>query len=108
MTEHTDRRECLWAWGETLCTYAAAEGSEYCPQHRKEAKARDGQIIAMTHEGDESASDSDYRLTIPDGGEFLTPLLLTIPLQLLAYYAALQRGCDVDKPRNLAKSVTVE
>jgi glucosamine--fructose-6-phosphate aminotransferase (isomerizing) len=74
----------------------------------EEIKARDGQIIAMTHEGDESASDSDYRLTIPDGGEFLTPLLLTIPLQLLAYYAALQRGCDVDKPRNLAKSVTVE
>jgi glucosamine--fructose-6-phosphate aminotransferase (isomerizing) len=74
----------------------------------EEIKARDGQIIALTHEGDESASDSDHRLTIPDGGEFLTPLLLTIPLQLLAYYAALQRGCDVDKPRNLAKSVTVE
>jgi glucosamine--fructose-6-phosphate aminotransferase (isomerizing) len=74
----------------------------------EEIKARDGQIIALTHEGDESASDSDNRLTIPDGGEFLTPLLLTIPLQLLAYYAALQRGCDVDKPRNLAKCVTVE
>jgi glucosamine--fructose-6-phosphate aminotransferase (isomerizing) len=74
----------------------------------EEIKARDGRVIVVVHEGDDSVSDADYRLTIPDSGEFLTPVLLAIPMQLLAYYAALQRGCDVDKPRNLAKSVTVE
>jgi glucosamine--fructose-6-phosphate aminotransferase (isomerizing) len=74
----------------------------------EEIKARDGRIVAVVNEKDQSLADTDYRLSIPDSGEFLTPLLLAIPLQLLAYYAALQRGCDVDKPRNLAKSVTVE
>jgi glucosamine--fructose-6-phosphate aminotransferase (isomerizing) len=74
----------------------------------EEIRARDGRIIAVTHDGETLGSRSDYHLTVPDAGEWLTPLLMTAPLQLLAYYAALQRGCDVDKPRNLAKSVTVE
>lgn len=74
----------------------------------EEIKAREGRAVVVVHEGDRTVSDTDDRLTIPDSSEFLTPVLLAIPLQLLAYYAALQRGCDVDKPRNLAKSVTVE
>jgi glucosamine--fructose-6-phosphate aminotransferase (isomerizing) len=74
----------------------------------QEIKARDGRVIVVTHEGENADAEADHHITVPDGGAFLTPLLLTVPLQLLAYYAALQRGCDVDKPRNLAKSVTVE
>ena len=73
----------------------------------EEIRAREGPIIAMTHSG---------RLPVPVGGAFevpasepeLDPILLNIPLQLLAYHVALKKGCDIDHPRNLAKSVTVE
>lgn len=75
----------------------------------KEVKARDAYIIGIAAEGDtELAKYVDEVLTVPQTDELLIPLLTVVPLQLLAYYAAIARGCDVDKPRNLAKSVTVE
>ena len=75
----------------------------------QEIKSRKGKIIAVVTEGDEEVKSlADHCIEIPDTQEFLTPLLTTIPLQLLSYYIALMRGCDVDQPRNLAKSVTVE
>ena len=75
----------------------------------KEVKARDGLVVAVATEGDrELASQVDDAVYIPEAPDFLTPFLSVIPLQLLAYYIAVQRGCDVDQPRNLAKSVTVE
>ena len=75
----------------------------------EEIKARGGPIIAIATEGDELiAEKADDVLTIPDAEEYLQPSLAVVPLQLLAYYIALMRGCDVDKPRNLAKCVTVE
>src|SRR5690606_37748794 len=75
----------------------------------EEVKAREGVVIALASEGDqEIASRVDHVLRLPTCPEFLLPLLAALPLQLLAYHIAVQRGCDVDKPRNLAKSVTVE
>jgi len=75
----------------------------------EEVKVRDGIVIAVATEGDhEIAEKADYTIYIPDADPFVTPLLSTIPLQLFAYHVAVARGCDVDKPRNLAKSVTVE
>ena len=75
----------------------------------KEVKARDGAVVAVLTEGDEdAAAQVDYPLFIPEAPELLQPLLTTVPLQLLSYHIALLRGCDVDQPRNLAKSVTVE
>ena len=75
----------------------------------KEVKARDGIVIGVATAGDtELAQEVDEVLFIPPAPAHLVPLLATIPLQLLAYHIALQRGCDVDQPRNLAKSVTVE
>ncbi|NCD08392.1 MAG: glutamine--fructose-6-phosphate transaminase (isomerizing) [Negativicutes bacterium] len=75
----------------------------------QEVKARDAVVIAIALEGDDSiAKYADHVIFIPRAEKYLTPLLSVLPLQLLAYYAALTRGCDVDKPRNLAKSVTVE
>jgi len=75
----------------------------------KEVKARDGVVLAVVTEGDtQLASQVDHVLYIPDAPENLIPLLTTVPLQLLAYHMAEMRGCDVDQPRNLAKSVTVE
>jgi glutamine---fructose-6-phosphate transaminase (isomerizing) len=75
----------------------------------QEVKARKGLIIAVVTEGDTTISKmADYTIEIPDTEEPLTPLLSVIPLQLLSYHIALMRGCDVDQPRNLAKSVTVE
>jgi glucosamine--fructose-6-phosphate aminotransferase (isomerizing) len=70
-------------------------------------------VIAVTHERDETLSQildptRDVVLTVPASHPSLTPVLLTLPLQLLAYHIAVRRGCDVDQPRNLAKSVTVE
>ena len=74
-----------------------------------EVKARDGMVAAILTEGDvELGSRVDLAAYIPQVPESLLPMVLTIPLQLLAYYVALAKGCDVDKPRNLAKSVTVE
>jgi glucosamine--fructose-6-phosphate aminotransferase (isomerizing) len=75
----------------------------------EEARARDGAIIAVTHEGnDEVPHRADRTITVPRTSDLLTPILAVVPLQLLAYHIALRRGCDVDQPRNLAKSVTVE
>ncbi len=75
----------------------------------QEVKARSGVVVAVACEGDEEvAKMADYVITIPATRELLLPLLEMIPLQLLAYHIAVRRGCDVDQPRNLAKSVTVE
>ena len=75
----------------------------------QEVKARKGVIIAIVTEGDQEVRKmADYVIEIPDTEEALVPLLATIPLQLLSYHIAIMRGCNVDQPRNLAKSVTVE
>jgi glucosamine--fructose-6-phosphate aminotransferase (isomerizing) len=75
----------------------------------QEVKARCGPVIAVTTEGDEEVSAvADDVIEVPTVPEYLQPLVTVVPLQLLAYHVALLRGCDVDKPRNLAKSVTVE
>ena len=75
----------------------------------QEVKARKGIVIAIVTKGDKEISKiADYTIEIPDTEEPLTPLLSVIPLQLLSYHIALVRGCNVDQPRNLAKSVTVE
>jgi glucosamine--fructose-6-phosphate aminotransferase (isomerizing) len=74
-----------------------------------EVKARSGKIIAIANEGDQDiAGRADHVFYLPEFDPLLTPVLLAIPLQLLAYHIAVLRGCDVDQPRNLAKSVTVE
>jgi glucosamine--fructose-6-phosphate aminotransferase (isomerizing) len=74
-----------------------------------EAKARRGRIIAVGTEGDKALAElADTVFYVPATPEYLSPLLVALPLQLLAYHIAVLRGCDVDKPRNLAKSVTVE
>lgn len=75
----------------------------------EEVRARGGRIIALAEVGDERvATKAHHVIYLPKNNTFLTPVLMTIPLQLLAYHIALQKGCDVDQPRNLAKSVTVE
>lgn len=75
----------------------------------QEVRARKGKIISVVTEGDVTVREmSDYIIEIPETEEFLVPILATIPLQLLAYHIAVMRGCNVDQPRNLAKSVTVE
>jgi glucosamine--fructose-6-phosphate aminotransferase (isomerizing) len=82
----------------------------------QEAKARGGSVIALTTEARDGGQGirelldpaQDFLITVPDSHPLLTPVLMVIPLQLLAYHIAVRRGCDVDQPRNLAKSVTVE
>ena len=79
----------------------------------QEAKARGGCVIALTDEGADGIHEllepsQDFLITIPRSHPLLTPVLMVVPLQLLAYHIAIRRGCDVDQPRNLAKSVTVE
>jgi glutamine---fructose-6-phosphate transaminase (isomerizing) len=75
----------------------------------KEVKARSGVVIALATEGDEEIKEAaDHVLYVPAAPEELSPILEIVPLQLLAYHIAVRRGCDVDQPRNLAKSVTVE
>jgi glucosamine--fructose-6-phosphate aminotransferase (isomerizing) len=75
----------------------------------KEVKSRDGIIVSVGNEGDaDLIESSDHFVPIPHTNEFLLPILEVIPLQLLAYHCAVRRGCDIDQPRNLAKSVTVE
>lgn len=75
----------------------------------KEVEAREATVIAVAMEGDQNITkNANHVIYIPRTITFLTPVLTVIPLQLFAYYAAVARGCDVDKPRNLAKSVTVE
>jgi len=89
----------------------APRGSTYekIASNLEEIKARDGIVIAVATEGDEEiATIADRVISIPSTLEWLQPLLVAVPLQLLAYHMAVLRGCDVDQPRNLAKSVTVE
>jgi glutamine---fructose-6-phosphate transaminase (isomerizing) len=75
----------------------------------KEVKARSGRVIAVATEGDDDIKEAaDHVLYVPAAPEELSPILEIVPLQLLAYHIAVRRGCDVDQPRNLAKSVTVE
>ena len=75
----------------------------------EQVKARGGIVIALATAGDEEIRQkADYVMTVPSAPPLLTPVLTVIPLQLLAYHLAVRRGCDVDQPRNLAKSVTVE
>jgi len=79
----------------------------------QEVKARGGSVIALTTRGDKKlmailGREHDFVLEVPASPDLLTPIVMSIPLQLLAYDIAVRRGCDVDQPRNLAKSVTVE
>jgi glucosamine--fructose-6-phosphate aminotransferase (isomerizing) len=75
----------------------------------QEVKARKGRVIAIVSEGDVQVKEMvDFAIEVPNTDEILQPLLTVIPLQLLSYYIAVMRGRNVDQPRNLAKSVTVE
>jgi glucosamine--fructose-6-phosphate aminotransferase (isomerizing) len=75
----------------------------------QEIKARKGRVIAVINEGDEqSLSLADDVIIVPEADEIMAPMLSVIPMQLLAYYIGIAKNLDVDKPRNLAKSVTVE
>jgi glucosamine--fructose-6-phosphate aminotransferase (isomerizing) len=89
----------------------ATQGTSYekVVSNIQEVKARKGKIIAIVTEGDVSVKEmADHVIEIPESDEQLVPLLATIPFQLLSYHIAVMRGCNVDQPRNLAKSVTVE
>jgi len=89
----------------------AVRGSVYekIVSNLQEVRARDGQIIAVAFEGDTDIErHADFVMRVPPCDELLSPILVALPMQLFAYYCADARGCDVDQPRNLAKSVTVE
>lgn len=89
----------------------ATKGTSYekVVSNIQEVKARKGKIIAIVTEGDRQVKEmADYTIEIPETDEILVPLISVIPLQLLSYHIAVMRGCNVDQPRNLAKSVTVE
>jgi len=89
----------------------ATKGTQYekIMSNIEEVRSRGGHIIAIATEGDEEIAQlCEHVIYVPDTQEPLQPLLTTIPLQLIAFHAAVLRGCNVDKPRNLAKSVTVE
>ena len=93
------------------CVVVATRDSVYSKvlSNVEEIKARRGRILAVVTEGDtEVAAVADHVIEVPRTDDLLTPILNVVPLQLLAYHIAVLRGCDVDKPRNLAKSVTVE
>ena len=75
----------------------------------QEVKARKGKVIAVVNKGDtQIRAVADHVIEVPETEEILSPLITIVPLQLLAYHIAIMRGCNVDQPRNLAKSVTVE
>jgi glucosamine--fructose-6-phosphate aminotransferase (isomerizing) len=75
----------------------------------QEVRARGARVIAVATEGDtEVGALADHVLEVPETPELMSPVVVTVPMQLLAYHVATLRGCDVDQPRNLAKSVTVE
>jgi len=75
----------------------------------QEIKARKGRVVAVINEGDElSTALADDVIVVPEADEILAPMISVIPLQLLSYYVGVAKNLDVDKPRNLAKSVTVE
>ena len=89
----------------------ATKGASYekVVSNIQEVKARKGKIIAVVTEGDEQVKGmADYVIEVPETDDVLVPLISVIPLQLLSYHIAVMRGCNVDQPRNLAKSVTVE
>jgi glucosamine--fructose-6-phosphate aminotransferase (isomerizing) len=91
--------------------FIATQNSSYekVVSNIQEVKARGGHVIAIVTEGDVQVREmAEYVIEIPQTSEAFVPLLATIPLQLLAYHIAVMRGCNVDQPRNLAKSVTVE
>jgi glutamine---fructose-6-phosphate transaminase (isomerizing) len=97
--------------GETPCVFVAPRGSLHAKtlSNLEEVKARNGTTITIGTAGDHALTAlSDVFLPVPDAPEVVQPLLAVVPLQLLAYHVARRRGCDIDKPRNLAKSVTVE
>jgi glucosamine--fructose-6-phosphate aminotransferase (isomerizing) len=96
---------------EMPVVFIATQNSSYekVISNIQEVKARKGKVIAIVTEGDtEVKKMADYCIEIPDANEAFLPLLATIPLQLLSYHIAVLRGCNIDQPRNLAKSVTVE
>ncbi|MDB4925232.1 glutamine--fructose-6-phosphate transaminase (isomerizing) [Mucilaginibacter sp.] len=96
---------------EMPVVFIATKNSSYekVVSNIQEVKARKGKIIAIVTEGDTQLKEmADYYIEIPDTDEAFLPLIATVPLQLLAYHIAVMRGCNVDQPRNLAKSVTVE
>ena len=97
---------------ETPCVFVAPRGSLHAKtlSNIEEVRARDGDDHRRRHRGRRRASPRcpTIFLPIPDAPEIVQPLLAVVPLQLLAYHVARLRGCDIDKPRNLAKSVTVE
>jgi glucosamine--fructose-6-phosphate aminotransferase (isomerizing) len=96
---------------EMPVVFIATKNSSYekVVSNIQEVKARKGQVIAIVTEGDVDVKGmADYVIEIPQTNEAFVPLIATIPLQLLAYHIAVMRGCNVDQPRNLAKSVTVE
>jgi glucosamine--fructose-6-phosphate aminotransferase (isomerizing) len=89
----------------------ATKGANYekVVSNIQEVKARKGRITAVVTSGDTEVREmADYLIEVPETDEFLVPLIAAIPLQLLSYHIAVMRGCNVDQPRNLAKSVTVE
>ncbi|MCK4851246.1 MAG: SIS domain-containing protein, partial [Phycisphaerae bacterium] len=91
--------------------FIATSGSQYekVISNIEEVRARGGMVLAVATENDTRIQrHAEAVFTIPDVPEPLSPLLVAVPLQLLAYHSAVGRGCAVDKPRNLAKSVTVE
>jgi len=97
--------------GDTPSVFLIPRGAVFdkVMSNLEEIKARGGPVIAIASAGDiDVEARADEVITIPDVPEYLQPLVAVVPLQLLAYHIALLRGCDVDKPRNLAKSVTVE
>ncbi len=96
---------------ETPCIFVAPRGSLHAKtlSNVEEVRARHGMVVAVGTRGDSALAElADIFLPIPEAPEVIQPLLTIVPLQLLAYHVALRRGCDIDKPRNLAKSVTVE
>jgi glucosamine--fructose-6-phosphate aminotransferase (isomerizing) len=89
----------------------ATEGASYekVVSNIQEVKARKGQVIAIVTEGDKTVKGmADHVIEIPRTDDSLVPIVSVIPLQLFSYHVAIMRGCNVDQPRNLAKSVTVE
>jgi glucosamine--fructose-6-phosphate aminotransferase (isomerizing) len=96
---------------QTPSVFVIPRGSIYpkVMSNVEEIKARGGPVIAIACEGDEKIAElADDVIFVPEVDEYLQPLVTAVPLQLLAYHVALLRGCNVDRPRNLAKSVTVE
>ncbi len=92
-----------------ICTRTADEVYEKMLSNMKEVQARHGRIIAVATDGDPNLNDlAEDVIYVPETREELSPIVNVVALQLLAYYAAQARGTDIDKPRNLAKSVTVE